>query len=566
MASLVGQKLGQYEILEEIGKGGMAVVYRAHQESMARDVAVKVIASQMADSPDFIARFEREAKTIAALQHPHILPVYDYGNVEGQIFLVMRLVEGGSLDRKIRNTPLPMKQAGRMLTQIASALSYAHDHGVIHRDLKPNNILLDSKDNPYLTDFGIAKLLQQETRLTATGSVMGTPSYMSPEQWRGEEIDARSDVYALGIMFYEMITGQLPFTGDTPYSLMYQHFDTPLPSPVVIRPDLPESITKILQKATAKRKEDRYASAEQFAEAVNDVMTSAPTRPGVNPADHERTFIPGGEGTQIQQPMPGTRPAQSLPPNARTTASDQPANRLGLAVILGTIATIIAIFLIVGLISRPANVATNSTATGAATKNVIIAPTLTSEIQATTTESANTKAPLPVNMTATPDSATDSANTTADTTDSATASTGTDGATLVFPIGILRQDNTVTVYVPGNRLLNLSRITLQSTTVDGKVLSQKLSEIPTFIGLPFDRIRAPICFRLKGTERGPTMPRVCRELPASKVFIAELAPSDMFYYDTVANEPRTIVILRDDEVVGECAATANECQIDIPIR
>src|SRR5258708_5022834 len=206
MSDLVGKSLDQYQLLSLLGRGGMAAVYRSHQPSMDRDVAIKVISGQLADDPTFIARFEREARLIAKLQHPHIVRVYDFGRRDGVLYLVMRLVEGGSLDERLRQGPLSLDVAAQMFTDIASALTYAHDQGIIHRDLKPNNILLDSKDNPYLTDFGIAKMMQDSTgQITATGTIIGTPSYMAPEMWRGEAVDARTDIYSLGIMLYEMV-------------------------------------------------------------------------------------------------------------------------------------------------------------------------------------------------------------------------------------------------------------------------------------------------------------------------------------------------------------------------
>ena len=235
MADLSGRMLGQYRLKELIGVGGMAAVYRARQESMDRDVAIKIMATQLASNEEFVARFEREARVIARLQHPHILPVIDFGRENDQIYLVMRLVEGGVLSERLARTTLSIQQVDRFLTQIASALEYAHQRGVIHRDLKPNNVLLDEEDNGYLTDFGIAKMLAgsstSQLSLTSTGSVMGTPSYMAPEQWRSEPVDARTDIYALGIIVYEMLMGVLPFQSDTPFGMMYKHFDAPPPAP-----------------------------------------------------------------------------------------------------------------------------------------------------------------------------------------------------------------------------------------------------------------------------------------------------------------------------------------------
>ncbi len=291
MSDLAGKHLAQYEILSLLGQGGMAIVYKAHQPSMDRDVAIKVISGQLAGDPSFVSRFEREARLIAKLQHPHILPVYDFGRDENVLYLVMRLVEGGALDQRLRQGPLPLDLAVPMFTQIASALNYAHERGIVHRDLKPNNILLDSNNNPYLTDFGIAKMLQDSTSsLTATGTVMGTPSYMAPELWRSETVDARTDIYALGIMLYEMLTGDLPFKGETPYALMYKHLDSPLPSPRTLQPNLPEGIAAIIEKAVAKKPEDRYASADLMAKDLRAVVAGNASSASFS-RDNEATFV-----------------------------------------------------------------------------------------------------------------------------------------------------------------------------------------------------------------------------------------------------------------------------------
>src|SRR5260221_600201 len=278
MPDLIGKQLGQYVITSQIGKGGMAFVYKAHHAAMDRDVAIKVMDDEIANNPEFIARFEREVKTIARLQHPHILPVYDYGHEGKLIYLVMRLVDGRSLDDELRRARMPMGTILKIFGQIADALTYAHAQGVIHRDLKPNNILLDSNGNAYLTDFGIAKIVKSTTNLTAPNVVIGTASYMAPELWRGDPIDTRVDIYALGIMLYEMFTGEVPFTSDTPYGVMYKHIDTPLPSPALLRGDIPRSISDAIHKATAKSPDARYASANLFA---------ADVRRGQNVADSD---------------------------------------------------------------------------------------------------------------------------------------------------------------------------------------------------------------------------------------------------------------------------------------
>jgi serine/threonine protein kinase len=264
-----GQMLGPYQILEQIGEGGMATVYKAYQPSMDRNVAIKVLPSQLAESAEFAKRFQQEARIIAKLEHPHILPVFDYGESEGITYLVMRYLEAGTLRDKMElGRPLPLDEIDRLFTQLADALGYAHSFGIIHRDLKPSNALIDSQGNLFLTDFGIAKLLESASpRLTQTDAIMGTPAYISPEQAQAAKVDQRSDIYSLGIILYEMVTGRVPFVAETPLAVILKHVSDPLPLPSTLKPDIPEAIEKVVLKALAKHPEDRFAAVAEFSAA-----------------------------------------------------------------------------------------------------------------------------------------------------------------------------------------------------------------------------------------------------------------------------------------------------------
>ncbi|MBE7552909.1 MAG: protein kinase [Anaerolineales bacterium] len=271
--NLIGKNIGQYQIVEQIGQGGMATVYRAYQPSIHRNVAIKILPSQYAQDPSFVKRFEQEAKAIAALEHPHILPVYDFGAQEGLTYMVMRYIKGGTLSN-LMGQNLPYDRVVSLVGDVARALDYAHKQGVVHRDIKPSNILIDDNGEPLLTDFGIAKMMAGSgaTQLTGAGSVLGTPAYMSPEQAQGVKIDGRTDVYSLGVILYELLTGQQPYRAETPVAIVLKHVSEPLTPPRAINPNIPDPLEQVVVKAMAKEPEQRYQTAGEMQRALQHAL------------------------------------------------------------------------------------------------------------------------------------------------------------------------------------------------------------------------------------------------------------------------------------------------------
>ena len=277
MSNLIGQSLGRYHILEQLGEGGMAIVYKAYDTRLERDVAVKVIRTEKLTIETMgktLKRFEREAKALAKLTHPNIVPITDYGEHDGKPYLVMPYLPGGTLKQKL-GKPIPWEDAVRLLIPIARALHYAHQQGIIHRDIKPSNILITQSGEPMLTDFGIAKILldtEETADLTGTGMGVGTPEYMSPEQFQGKGVDARTDVYSLGVVLYEMITGRKPYQADTPAAVLIKQVTEALPRPKSFVPDLPDAMEKMLLKALAKNKEDRFQDVAAFGDGLENLL------------------------------------------------------------------------------------------------------------------------------------------------------------------------------------------------------------------------------------------------------------------------------------------------------
>jgi serine/threonine protein kinase len=277
---MIGTRLGPYELVEEVGKGGMATVYRAYQPNVDRFVAVKVIHRSIAGDSGALERFQREARLVARLEHPHLLPIYDYDGAHDPPYIVMRYLESGTLKDVLDKGPLPPGEAAYILRQVASALDYAHRHGVIHRDIKPSNIMIDQDGNAFLTDFGIARMTEATGHgLTQTGYAVGTPGYMSPEQGMGDVVDERADIYSLGVMLFQMLTGQMPYNAETPMGVILKHINDPIPSASALDPNIPAAIDAVIAKALAKNRDERYATATEFANAVTEALGASLTTP-----------------------------------------------------------------------------------------------------------------------------------------------------------------------------------------------------------------------------------------------------------------------------------------------
>lgn len=279
-SSLIGQTLGnKYRIIELLGKGGMATVYKGYQEEIDRFVAIKVLPPHPGQDAEFVERFRLEARTIARLQHPHILPVYDYGTEGDILYLAIAYVEGGSLGDKIDSGPMPLKTVESYLREIASALDYAHRRGIVHRDIKPDNILINSEGYTLMSDFGIAKLLSGESKLTATGGMVGTPAYMAPEQAQGVEVGPAADIYALGVVAYEMITGKQPYVADTPLQVVMKHVTDPVPRITEALASVPAALENVMLRVLAKNPADRYPTATAFVEDFSRAIAGQTVEP-----------------------------------------------------------------------------------------------------------------------------------------------------------------------------------------------------------------------------------------------------------------------------------------------
>lgn len=330
MASLIGMEIGKYRITERLGQGGMAEVYAGVHNHLDRKVAVKVLHSYLLEGGDFVDRFKREAKAVANLRHPNIVQVYDFDIQDDLIFMVMEYIDGVNLHAKLveagnRGERLPIKLIGSIINDIASALDYAHSKGMLHRDIKPSNIMIDSEDKAYLTDFGIAKLLSDQ-KFTATGTLVGTPAYMSPEQGLGDDVSKESDIYSLGVVAFEMLTGQVPYDAKTPIGIVHKQINDPIPDMSELVAGVPSTAQEVIDRALAKAPESRYSSAEDLVGALRTALTALEMAdPIAIPAEEPPTVVDDGleaptvtmDADELEQPtvvMQEEKPAEEVKP------------------------------------------------------------------------------------------------------------------------------------------------------------------------------------------------------------------------------------------------------------
>jgi serine/threonine-protein kinase len=427
-----GSTFGAYRVEGPLGRGGMASVYKAYEAGLDRYVALKTLPPEFLHDETFPERFEREAKAVAKLEHPNIVPIYAYGIEGGTPWMAMRLVPGGALSGLLKRGRLEPARAVAILEGAAEALAYAHSKHVVHRDVKPQNILLDERERVYLADFGIAKMLAGESHLTATGMISGTPQYMAPEQAVTNKVDARADIYALGVVAYELLTGRVPFSADTPVGVLMKHAQEEVPRPST--DEVKEPLMRVLLKALAKKPEDRFETPLAFTAALEAALHELPTERGLptleltadmavsdlrtatavarptRPAATAPTRLLAGSGAAAQAPPARTQPASA--PSANGRAPVRSAST-GLAVALGmggVAALVLAGAAALWLMRRPASAPIASPASPA--NGPVLSPSTLVAV-APTPPAASSAPPLATTLPSAPPAALPSPKTTA---------------------------------------------------------------------------------------------------------------------------------------------------------
>ena len=336
----IGQNIGAYELRELVGSGGMATVYKAYHAKLDRFVAIKAMHPNFAREEAFLARFNREARIVARLEHVNIVPVYDFNEHEGQPYLVMKFIEGDTLKIRLRQDEVDPEIVIEIMGKIAKSLTYAHQEGVLHRDIKPSNIMIDQRGEPFLTDFGLARIAQSGESTMSADMMLGTPHYISPEQATGStELDARTDVYSLGIILYELVVGRVPFLGASSYSIVHDQIYSPLPSPLEFNPNVPAEVEAVLSKALAKSPQDRYNTPtemiEAYTKAVRGESVVVPRRetPQTDSNIPKVTSNDANRNKHVVR-VPATPSPPSPPPHIKSkiTEADNPVDKIAIGV------------------------------------------------------------------------------------------------------------------------------------------------------------------------------------------------------------------------------------------
>jgi serine/threonine-protein kinase len=350
MTISVGDTVGPYQIIAALGQGGMATVFKAYHPALDRYVAIKVLHAAFKEDANFNARFIREARIVAKLDHPNIVPIYDFAEHQGISYLVMRFIEGRTLKAILREGPLPIPRVLAIIRPVTDALAYAHAQGILHRDIKPSNILLANDGHIFLADFGLARIVQASDSTLSKDMLIGTPQYISPEQARGEPATERSDLYSLGVVLFEMLTGRVPFSADTPYAIIHDHIYTPLPLPTSINPSLSPEIERLLLKALAKDPQARYASATEMMTALEHAAAIEATQ-GTRPSTlsvpvslmPQPPPTPEPSGVATATPSPPVAPV--LPTDSAAALTPKKSTRFKVIV---AVVTLLVAFLVCG--------------------------------------------------------------------------------------------------------------------------------------------------------------------------------------------------------------------------
>ena len=355
MPFATGENVGAYRVMEQLGQGGMATVYKAYHAALDRYVALKVLHPAFGEDPNFEARFQREARVVAKLEHPNIVPIYDYAEHGKQPYLVMKFIEGETLKARMARGPLQTAEMSRVIEAVGAALGYAHKNGILHRDIKPSNVLLANDGSIFLADFGLARIASLGESTLSGDIMMGTPQYISPEQAMGKkDLDEGTDIYSFGVMLYELVVGQVPFNADTPFSIIHDHIYTALPIPRTINPNVPEAVERVLLKALSKERADRFASVAELASAFQEAWLGAGTPM---------------KGTTLTLPAPKVTSAPSTPePAAAESESKKRRSRWTFAAVAFLIVACCLFILLAnrraGLVDTPRTTVTSALTAG----------------------------------------------------------------------------------------------------------------------------------------------------------------------------------------------------------